>query len=207
MKLKTAITFGVLFAFLALLSSCTTTTKLMSSWKDDNYTGGHIKSIMIVGISKNKYNRETFERAFVEQFKRKGVIAVASIDILPGGVEATKESIKYATEKLGIEAVVVTHLVSVDKDREVVPLSSHEYMRLEPYYAHTYALQFEPGYLFDKTTVQLESNIYETKTEKLIWSAQSRTISEAWETKVKYEIIKDVCKSLIKDLRKNGLLK
>jgi hypothetical protein len=160
---------------------------------------------MIVGVSKNKYTRADFERAFVEQFKRRGVIAVASIDNLPEGVEATKESIKYAVEKLGIEAVMVTHLVSVDRDREVVP-ASYEYRRLEPYYAHTYALQFEPGYLLDKTTVQLESNIYETKTEKLIWSAQSRTISEALEHEVKYAIIKDVCKSVVEELSKNGLI-
>ena len=214
MKFNSVISGGILISVLALLSSCVTTTKLMSSWKDDNYAGGHIKSIMIVGVSKDKNNRTHFERAFVEQFKREGVEAVASIDILSKDEEASKDAIKGAAEKLGIETIMVTHLVSVGKDVEVFP-ASYEYIPvkgsdwLDPYYTrtYTYAREIAPGFSVDITTVQLESNIYETKTEKLIWSAQSRTISEAFEREVKYEIIKDVCWSLVMRLDKDGLLK
>ncbi len=212
MKFNSVIIGGILISVLALLSSCATTTKLISSWKDDNYAGGHIKSIMIVGVSKDKNNRTLFERVFVEQFKRKGVEAVASIDILSKDEEPGKDAIKGAAEKLGIETVMVTHLVSVDKDVEVIPATYeyvpvHRYDQLGAYYTQTYARQVAPAYAIDITTVQLESNIYETKTEKLIWSAQSRTISEAFEGEAKYEIIKNVTKSLVKRLRKNGLLK
>lgn len=206
MKFNSVINGGVLIGVIALLSSCATTTELISSWKDDNYAGGHIKSIMIVGVSKDKGNRTTFERAFVEQFKGKGVEAVASIDILPKDEEPSKDSIKAAAEKLGIEAVMVTHLVSIDKDSEYIP-PSYSYSSMGPYYGQVHARQVSPGFNLDLTRVQLESNIYGTKTEKLIWSAQSRTISEEYEVEVKYAIIKDVCKTVVRELRKNGLIK
>jgi len=48
----------------------------------------------------------------------------------------------------------------------------------------------------------LETNLYDVKTEKLIWSGQSETFSRD----SKDQIIKDVIKAVINDLQKNKLI-
>jgi len=48
----------------------------------------------------------------------------------------------------------------------------------------------------------LETNLYDVKTEKLIWSGQSKT----WSKDSKYQIINDVIKVVVDDLQKNKLI-
>ena len=189
-----------------LLASCAT-TEIISDWKDDTYTGGHINSVMIVGVSNDKNKRKIFERAFVKQFRLNGIKGVASIDVISQGEELNKDTIKGVAHRVGADSVIITHLVSVDKKETYHP-PTYEYRSDFPYpmgpaYYRTYTRVSVPGYYTDTKTVFLESNLYETKTEKLIWSAHSKTISQD----SKFEIIEDVCKAVMTNLRKNGLLK
>jgi len=48
----------------------------------------------------------------------------------------------------------------------------------------------------------LETNLYEVKTEKLIWSGKS----DSWSRDSKDNIINDVIKAVINDLQKNKLI-
>jgi hypothetical protein len=48
----------------------------------------------------------------------------------------------------------------------------------------------------------LETNLYDVKTEKLIWSGQSET----WSKDSKDQIINDVIKAVVNNLQKNKLL-
>ena len=51
---------------LLFVSSCAT-TKLTSTWKDKDYTGGSFKSVLIVGAAEKLTDRIRFEEAFVKQ--------------------------------------------------------------------------------------------------------------------------------------------
>jgi len=48
----------------------------------------------------------------------------------------------------------------------------------------------------------LETNLYDVKTEELIWSGQSKT----WSKDSKYQILNDVIKVVIDELQKNKLI-
>jgi len=60
----------------------------------------------------------------------------------------------------------------------------------------------DPGYSSTSTIVRLETNLYDVKTEKLIWSGQSKT----WSKDSKDQIINDVIKTVINNLQKNKLI-
>jgi hypothetical protein len=182
-------------------------TKLTSVWKDTTYEGT-IDKIMVVSITENTRNRLIFEREFVEAFRKAGVLAIASVDITPKNLESNEDFILAEARKQGISMILVTHLIGVE-DKEVyhppktytVPSRGY-YNHFHSYYPRVYEYVHEPGYYTKHKSVNLETNLYETKTEKLVWSVTSETIDpESVDT-----IIKSLSKVVIKDLRKQKLL-
>ena len=197
---------SVFIIYLLFLAACAS-TKLTGVYKDRNYGGGYLKSVMIVGVSDNLKNRRLFEDTFVEQFKKTGIKAVSGVVVIQKEKKLNKETIKGAAENLGIETVLVTHLVGVEEKETYVP-PSYDYMpgrhnRFGPYYSSVHQYTHTPGYYIDHKYVRLESNLYETKTEKLIWSASSETL----DPKSVNVLIESLCTKVIKSLKDNNLIK
>lgn len=53
------------------------------------------------------------------------------------------------------------------------------------------------------TFVNLETNLYDAKTEKLIWSGKSET----WNPESDAKLLDEVIKAVIKDLKRKGVIK
>jgi hypothetical protein len=205
---KTIKLFWALTIMASFILTACAPTKLTGVYKDNAYTGGSLKSVMVVGVAENPRNRRMFEQFFAQQFKNNGVEAFSSSDVILRGQELNKDTIKGTAEKLGADAVLVTHLVSVDEKKEYIPptytyvLSPH-HQHLGRYYTGVYELVHQPGYYVTNKYVRLENNLYDTKTENLIWSSSSETINPASVN----ETIESLCKVVMKSLRKNGLIK
>ena len=104
-----------LFIFL-FLSSCAV-TKLTSTWKDEDYTGGNFKRILIVGAAKELKNRILFEDAFVERGMKnidkflsrsveKGKLESNEKDAILGRVKGTTDMSQLKEVDFVIEAVI-----------------------------------------------------------------------------------------------------
>ncbi len=190
-----------------LLISCTT-TKLTHVWTDEAYSGAPFSDVLVVGVSDQERVRRSFEDEFVKQLKETGIEAVASAAAIPSDKKLEKKAIASAVEKLGVDAVLVTHLLGVDKEETYTPPTT--YYRPAPYYyggyygyyGNAYNNVHTPGYYTTHVTVRLETNLYEAETEKLIWSGQSET----WDPKSKTEVIASVISVVIKNLQKDKLL-
>ena len=176
------IRLSAVFAIMALfaLTSCAT-TELTKVWNDNTYTGGPIESVMVVGVSKKAENRKLFEQYFTQQFNANGLKSVSSAAIIPGDNDPDKDKIKGTAQQQGMQTVLVTHLVSVEEEKTDHPATftatPDHHLVFGTYYTGTYRYEYRPGYTEQNTKVQLESNLYETKTEKLIWSATSESIN------------------------------
>ena len=193
--------FCASFVFLLLLVSCTT-TKLKSVWKDDTYDG-YINNIMVVGIFDRIEIRKFFEREFVKQFKNLDTEAIASADAIPPEKELNENVILGEARKQGTDMIMVTHLISIDEKSAFHP--QRHLGGFNSYYHWAYAYVHGPRYYTHGTlSVYLTSNLYETKTEKLIWSVTSKTM-DVHESK--YNIVKSLSKAVIKSLSDNKLLK
>jgi hypothetical protein len=181
---------------------------LTSTWKDKDYAGGNFKSIMIVGAAEKLTSRITFEDAFVKQFTSIGMDAFSSFPITSPNKAVDKNTIKAAAKKQGVAAVLVTHLIRVEKKDVYVPPISHPVpygsrYQFENYYRSVIDYVHVPGYTTQQEYVTLESNLFETRTEKMIWSATSET----FEPKSLKEVIDSLSKVVIKSLREYQLIK
>jgi hypothetical protein len=190
-----------------ILTSCAT-TKLTGVYKDSTYTGGSLSSVLVVGVAENLRNRKMFEQFFAEQFKNNGVEAFSSADVIPSDKKLDKNTIKSLAEKLGADAVLVTHLEAVEEKEVYIPpvytnIPDPFNQNLGRHYTGVYGYVHEPGYYVTHKLVRLENNLYETKTEKLIWSSSSETINPASAN----ETIEELCKVVMKSLRDHQLIK
>ena len=178
MALTKRILFSTMFIMVLSITSCTT-TKLTSVWRDTAYDG-YIESILVVAVTENLRDRLIFESEFVEEFKKVGVEALASVDATPQDEESSENDLLTEARKQGINAILVTHLISVDEksvyhppktyaaSRPAYGNSSRTYHgRFHTYYPRVYEYVHEPGYYTQQKSVNLETNLYETKAEEL----------------------------------------
>lgn len=187
------------------LFSCSI-TKLTQVQKNENYKGGLLNSVMVVGVSDNLKNRKIFEKTFVEAFEKNGLKAVAGTSIFSPKQELSKGSIKAAATKAGVDAVMVTHLVEVKETEAVkapLALSDPNYLHMGPYYQSIYHYVNQPDYSMQHKFVRLQTNLYETESESLIWAASSET----FDPQSVNEVVETLSGVIIKNLRESSLIK
>ena len=164
-------------------TSCGPTTEIIGEWSEDEYKTGSIDKLLILGIvdQKKPLLKRKFEDGLVDAFNSSGIDAVASMDYIPYDEIIDSTTFEKYFSDLEIDAVLVSRLVGVDKERKVkagyayvIPYNSYY-----GFYGHYYvAVQYanSSSYLSKNVVVVLETNLYETKDKKLIWSGISETI-------------------------------
>jgi len=169
--------FG-LFILIAMLVTACATTQLNAVWKDPGYQTRPAK-IMVVGVAKNPLNRRLFEDEFVQQLKARGTEAIASYTVLPDRQQDDHEAIAAKVKELGADAILITRLVSKKIVQTYVPATPYflppYYGSWPDYYGYGYHYMYTPGYIAEDEYAVIETNLYEAKSDKLVWAASSET--------------------------------
>lgn len=207
MKKKIRLCSGLTVICLFFISSCAG-TKFLSVWKDSAYSGGTLQKIMIVGVSEKPSNRRLFEDELAKQLKSIGTEAIASAAVIPTMKEIDETVIKKAALKLNADAVLITHLEGVT-EKTVYHPPVHDYSvnpdsaRFGYYYHSVHQHVYTPGYVSTYKYVRLESKLYRTDAEKLLWAATSET----FEPESVNAVVQSLSKIIIKSLKEHGLIR
>ena len=195
MKKKSVICLGCLLFSAFLMMSCAG-TEVSQIRVDDTYKGQPVSNILVIAITGNEHNRRSYEKKFVARLKSVGVDAVASETALsmPPDLQLKKEAILDAVDQYKNDAVVITQLISKEKE----DVFTRGGGRRIGFFSYTR----DPGYSTTNTTVRLETNLYDAKTGKLIWSGQSKTMSSDSTD----QIINEVIRAVISNWQKNKLI-
>jgi len=189
------------------LASCAS-TKITSVWMDQGKAGTSFYDILVIGIAEKEHNRRLFEEELTSQLNAAGIESEVSYRILPEGTSITRETVGDAIEGKNIDAVIVTHMVGVEEETvyrqnmDYRPTYGY-YNSMYSYYPHVHTYVNNPGYYTTYDVVMLETNLYEVSTAELVWSAQSRSFAP----ESAKEVIDDLIKLVIKDLKEKGLIK
>ena len=204
MKLSPVKWFGYLSLCALLLFSCSGTgTQITQKQVEDAYKGKPVSDILVIAITGNEHNRRVFEKKFVSQLKLVGIDAVSSEEAMPmpADLELKKEDILKAVDQYENDAVIITHLIGKE-EKDVFTRGGSPHGGFYGFYRSRYSYAHDPGYSSTSTTVRLETGLYDVKTEKLIWSGKSDT----WSNEAKDQIINDVIKAVITELKNNKLI-
>jgi hypothetical protein len=184
------------------LMSCTTTT-VMNVWKDKDYQGKP-DNIIVIMVTKSPVTRELVEGMFVAGLDARGNNAVASYRIIPIDQLTDRDIVESKIRGTGADAVLVSRLVDQKTmktyDPGVIYAIPDFYYDWWGYYDY---VMVTPGYTDETQVLIAETNMYDIKTEKLIWSARSETEV----TEGDQQLIKTFVEVMIHRLASNRLIK
>ncbi len=179
MKVKSRQTsIWCLIGVAALFAACTS-AKPIAEWRDQAYTSGPFDNILIVGIADQVTARRAFENNFVDRLAEDQIKATAAFAVMPDNARPSEENIKAVIKDIRFDAVLITHLVGVDEKKVYQPATYRPatyHNSFYGYYNHVGGYVYEPGYYRRHTNVRLETNLYDARSESLVWSMQSETI-------------------------------
>ncbi len=193
------------------LSACSS-TKIIEEWSGPEYKGPALKKILIIGAIKNKSRRHAFEDDFAKLItngERKGI---ASYTLLPDLKDADhKEHILKAIKQTGAEAVLIvtTHgLYQQERTTapsfDYVPGASMGYSYgMYGYYNASHSYIFNPGSTVSDTILRVDTKLFDTASEKMIWSAKTKTVNPESAA----QVISEYEHLVISDMKRHGLIK
>jgi len=195
-----------LMGIIAVLLAACSTTQIKSVWKDPSYSV-HPQRIMVIAVAKEPIYRRIFEDEFVLQLKARGMDAIASYSTLPDRDQDDQAAIAKMVEQLGADTVLVSRLVSKRTVRVYYPATvthrPYYYGTWPDYYLHGYDLINTPGYTTEYKYALVETNLYEARSDKLIWAATTETGVENFNQ----SLIKPFIGTILDLMLEHGLLK
>ena len=164
-----------------VISACA--TKPIVEWQDESFSGP-INNLLIIGVSDQETSRRLFEDTFVKELAAFKVKAISSYRLMPIDQDVSRETIEAAAKGQTVDLVLVTRLLGVEDVDVYHPPSYYPYNRsYSSYYSH--AMQYSsPGYYESYKVLTLESNLYDTTTQQLVWSMQSENFDPSTPAKV-----------------------
>jgi len=200
MKTYAKLFCSLLILFLLTLAGCSSKATITDFWLDESYDGRQFGKILVIGAAEKITFRNLFEGELVNQLRSQGIDAFPSYEVLPYNNMLTRETVLSLVEKSDIDSVLITSLVERSKKTVYYSLDSgNPYV----YYTGIYNTIRSPGRSasYDIEILFLKTNLYDVKSEKLIWSMTS-------ESEYKYNIksINSAIELVINKLQKDGLI-
>jgi len=202
----------LLFVLPVLMAACTS-SKVTSSWKDPAASKDltQFKNILVVGMQpNNRQLKEEMENYLTEDLKKKGVTATASFDAFgpKAFAKQTDDQIADMVRKKGYDGVITIALLDKQNEKSYVPGNVNYtpvgvyYSRFGRYYSTIYDRIYTPGYYSTSTDYFWETNFYDARADKLVYSAQSKSFDPSSITSMS----KDYGKLIVTDLTEKGLI-
>lgn len=188
-----------LLIFALLLGGCAT-TRPVHEWRNQGFAGS-IDSVLVIAAVKRSTQRRVFEDLFAETLATHGVTATPSYTLMTSEAEISRETVERAIRGRNIDAVLVTRLLGVDEVETYQPPTVLYYGSYDSYYHHALT-EVSPGYYRKYKVLTLETTLYDTASEQLIWSMQS----EAIEPSTPRTLLEDQINLTIERLAAQGLL-
>jgi len=171
--------FVVLSLAMLVLSGCAT-TELTGTWSDESLAGRTFKKIYVIAVAKRPEVRVFFEDEYVRQLQEKGVGAIASHMGIPADKMLDKQTIIDTIADTGVDAVLITRLTEFNGKRDIETYRTYKvpygyYNQMHEYHRKGQEDSQDDPPLTAHEIVSLETNIYDAKTTKLVWSSASDT--------------------------------
>ena len=207
------------------LSSCGTQSRIETTWEMPAYagTGKPFSKLGVIAVMKNSNESKAFELAATDKISAAGVQAVPGFSFLGTDVVLTKDEMEAAVEKTGADGVLMFKLIAVDKTKSYVPPTDflvagapYSDWWSDPYYGYyapypyhywgywypAYQVVRTPGYWETSTNYQVQTTLYRTTDNKLVWTAMSGTYDPLSD----FDLGASLSTLVVKKLQRAGLI-
>lgn len=187
------------------LAACASPGMVVGTWKAKDYHK-QLAKVLVIGLTKKQGLRRAFEDTLASKLRAKGVDAVPSIGIVHLGHtldrQTVKADIEAAVKKRHFDNVLVTHLINVHHQTTYIPPGDYPKYSFYGTIMTVYSSVYTPGYLVNSTVVSLQTDLYDTVSEKMVWSMTS----QSFDPKTAQDIINTLSDYIVKGLAQNHLM-
>lgn len=170
-----------LIAVVSLLSGCAGSTSSTSTASDSG--GPPFSNFVVIGIAGDYNNRAQFERQLVGELRRAGAEATTYYSIIGSNKPITPDDVRAAVESGDFDAILVTRVLDtnvelkVKKDRTVTDARTigDRFVNL---FRFNYTDYSKPGAIDLKASITFAIEVYDVKTEEIVWSMESSSRGE-----------------------------
>lgn len=188
--------FGWLSTLCMVFMTSCATVRLTSVWNDEA-NKRHPKNILVIAAVSDPEEKRLLEQEFVRQLKARGVDAVAGFSVFAGGMLLGKGTLAEKIEDQGADAILISSVKELQAVTIHIPEAS--YAPLSYYgtwYDYYSAAHIRPGYAIQGAYAALETNLYDARTDRLIWTAASQTYANSFGQKWKESYVATIIKKL-----------
>lgn len=197
-----------------LLCACGTTTKITGSWRRANATANGYRNIFVAAMTANIPVKQSVENGLQQQLQQPGLTINKSVDVFPPNFStqtgAKRELLLEKIQGTGADGIITIALLRKETESRYVRGGAYWnpglrygfYNRFSTYYGNWSPYVYSPGYYDEQKVYYLETNLYDAKTEELIWAAQSETYDP---TNIE-SFLKGYIKAIKAQMVKDGLI-
>lgn len=201
-------------SIISFVISCGPSTYVTGSWRKPGYDASKndYKKLFVAVMAQDLDFRDRLEKDVAAAATKRGLASTLSLDIFPPNMTRSqlppKEELAALIAKTGSDLIMTVAIKDVKEETRYVPGSGTTYAPYGPggfygYYGGGVAYSYSPGYYTTDKIIYLETNIFDVKTEELIWSAQSTTTNPSSFESFSREYIY----AILQRLKKDGMLK
>lgn len=204
----------ILSAALALCG-CATSTTIQSSWSDPTFSSTPFDRVAVLALFDSMAESRTFEQTAARTLEEHGVDAVPAYTIVNDAQMYEEAELRERLATADVDGILIYRLIAVDERR--VYRDPGPYIRVpsalmfgDPYYWYyyprwnyywhwrsTFDVTRSPEYWQPLTYVIVESSLYDTRRDRLVWTAKSETMDNAQFEALASSIAEEVTDELV----------
>jgi hypothetical protein len=198
-----------------VIAGCKPATEITGSWKNTSATASTrtINTILVTALSAKTNVRQAVENDMAATLQYEGYKTVKSFDILPPFTEGKtpdKDQLFSKIKEAKADAILTVALIDKETENRYVPGNAvyapmprfGYYGTFWGYYNNWYPSLYSPGYYEEEKIYFIETNLYDARTEELLWSAQSETYNPSSLD----SFSKEFAEVVVQKMQKDGLL-
>ncbi|MDQ2656648.1 MAG: hypothetical protein M3Y60_04440 [Bacteroidota bacterium] len=179
----------IIIAIVALyFAACSPGTQITGSWKNaDMPVSENVNTIFVTALTGRANARQAVENDLAAAMEKKGYKTIKSIDVMPptftGSRTPDREEMLSKIQETGADAILTVALIDEETESRYTP-GNYSYAPMPRfgyygtfwgYYNNWYPTLHDPGYYQQDKVYFIETNLYDAKSEQLLWSAQSQS--------------------------------
>ncbi|HMG14011.1 MAG TPA: hypothetical protein VK590_01120 [Saprospiraceae bacterium] len=203
----------LLLLLIVIIDSCSPSTMITGSWKSPSFKTKNYKNILVAALTDHAVAKSTVENDMTEMLAKQQIKASKSIELFPikmSNSESDRESLMRKIQNKKIDALLTISLLKKETESHYLdnsalydPVSHYGYYNnFWEYYSFWYPITYNNDY-YTETIYYIETNLYDAKTENLVWSIQSKTYDQLELP----SFSKEFAKIIVDKLKKDGILK
>lgn len=170
-------------------TGCGPSVRTVSSWKNPSAAPGkHYQKMFVAALVNNPHVRTHLEEEMGKAALTKGFSVERSWDFFPTSFSKKdppqQEAMMNKIQELGCDLIFTITLIDKQSETRYVPGSMGMYgpfagygMRFRSFYYYWYPYVYDPGYYVTDKTYFMEGNLFDARSETLLWSIQTETLN------------------------------